>query len=492
MELFYNIKRLLNSKNLKARALRSGFWVGSGNASEQGMRMIRNIVLTRILAPEAFGLMAIVLTVNGLFQAFTEVGLKEAIIQNPRGQEQTYLNCTWWISFIRGVLLYAIIYFAAPLISKFYNNNELVSLLRVAFLSMIFISAVSPKSTVAMKQLKYFRWALFYNGGGIIGIITALGLSLVYKNVWALVIGFLVENFSRLILSYILFPYLPGAKFNKEDSRAIFKFAGGMFGLPILTVIFLKTDIFVVGKICNMNDLGLYSMAAGIAWVPFQFITMLSTKIIMPAFSEKQKDKEWINKWAFNAIYSILLIGMPMLIFVCLYGKSLLSTIYGNIYGAVATPFAIIFGVALLRTCSVPIAAVYLSSGQPELHRLFVVVRVVIILSVIVPMVKYFRLNGAAASALIAMAISYVFQVWKLRFLTGLSIRPYFTIFIRGLAISLPVFALWLLANYFSFVKNSNIPAITFMPGLIGCLVSYAIIAKPLLRSVALKNGGKV
>jgi O-antigen/teichoic acid export membrane protein len=70
-------------KTLKARVARGGFWLGIGSSSEQFLRFLRNIILVRVLIPEAFGTMAIILAVNMFFEAFTEVGIKEAIIQNP-------------------------------------------------------------------------------------------------------------------------------------------------------------------------------------------------------------------------------------------------------------------------------------------------------------------------------------------------------------------------------------------------------------------------
>ena len=108
------IKLLASGNSLKARAMKGSFWLGLGSGSEQGLRFLRNIILVRILAPEAFGLMAIVLAVNAAFESFTQIGIKDAIVQNPRGEDDTYLNIAWFMAFGRLILLFITGTFVLP------------------------------------------------------------------------------------------------------------------------------------------------------------------------------------------------------------------------------------------------------------------------------------------------------------------------------------------------------------------------------------------
>ena len=148
-KLTKHIKQLKISTSVKARAARGGIWIGIGSSMEQVFRLIRNMILTRILAPEAFGLMAIVMAVNAAFESFTQVGIQEAIIQNPRGKEKTYLNGAWWFASVRAAILYGVVFLAAPWIAQFYNNPELTSLMRVAFIGLFFNSIWNaPRATM--------------------------------------------------------------------------------------------------------------------------------------------------------------------------------------------------------------------------------------------------------------------------------------------------------------------------------------------------------
>lgn len=99
-------QQLIAGEGLKAKAARGGAWLAVASGLDQGFRFVRNMILTRLLAPEAFGLMAIVLAVNTFFESFSDVGIDTAVVQNPRSEERPYLNAAWWISFVRALGLY--------------------------------------------------------------------------------------------------------------------------------------------------------------------------------------------------------------------------------------------------------------------------------------------------------------------------------------------------------------------------------------------------
>src|ERR1700733_15278262 len=115
------VERLLLGEGLRAKAVRGGMWLGGGTTGRQGTRLGREMVLTRLVAPRAFGTMAIVMSCSTLLGSLTDVGLKAAIVQNPRGAEDSYLNASWWMGMGRAICLYAIIFAMAPGFSRFFG-----------------------------------------------------------------------------------------------------------------------------------------------------------------------------------------------------------------------------------------------------------------------------------------------------------------------------------------------------------------------------------
>jgi O-antigen/teichoic acid export membrane protein len=180
-------------------------------------------------------------------------------------------------------------------------------------------------------------------------------------------------------------PFLPQFRFDKEQINALFQYSKGLFGLPILYFIYAQADIFVIGKLFSKSDLGLYSMVINLAQTPALLITSLVNPLLMPVFSQKQNDSEWINRAIIQSTKIIMMTGVPLVFFAAFYGNDLLTIIYGTSYAAMAIPFTVYLGITIMRSASVPIANVYLAIGRPELHRLFTGIRAVFIIILIYP-----------------------------------------------------------------------------------------------------------
>lgn len=422
MEIIEKIIKTVRDRGLKGKSIRGGIWLGAGIGFDRILRLGRNVILTRILAPEIFGVMAIIMAIDRLFEAFTEIGINKAIIQNIDGDKDTFLNGAWLLAFSRSVLLYGAAFAAAPWIASFYDNSELAPLIRFASLSILFNGSISPMSHVAIKQMNYKKVVAITQGGAAIGITVTIALSFILNNIWALVYGFVFESFCRLILSYLLCPFLPRLQFDKKQLYSLLNFAKGMLGLPILTFIFMRTDVFVVGKLCSTTELGLYSMAYVLAQVPVETLTSILNNLVLPVFSKKQNDLDWINNSVSHLMVAISAICFPILIFLMCYGEHLLILVYGRPYGAVAVPFVIIFLSSMIRAMGVPIVQVYWALGLPSLNRKFTAIRAFTMLLIIAPAVKFFGLNGAAVSGLIAIMISIVFQLLQMKKMTSFMI----------------------------------------------------------------------
>src|SRR5580698_895475 len=168
---------LLLSEGLRAKALFGGAWLGGASVAEQAVRFARNMVLARLLAPSAFGTMAIVLSSSSLVDTLTDVGVRGAIVQNPRGSEDSYLNAAGWLGMGRALGTYILIFAVAPWIADFYGRPELTCLLRVALLSTLLNAAMSPRSILPQREMKFARWVGISNGGGTCGVILTVVLS---------------------------------------------------------------------------------------------------------------------------------------------------------------------------------------------------------------------------------------------------------------------------------------------------------------------------
>ena len=348
---------LFTSNALRARTMRGGAWLGGGSIAEQASRFGRNMILTRLLVPSAFGAMAIVMSSSAIVGALTEVGVRQAVIQNPRGGEDAYLHSGWWMGLGRALITYVIIFAMAPWVARFYGIADLSGLLRVTLLGSLFDGAMSPRSILAQKEMKLGRWMIISNGGAICGVILTVVLSFVIRDVWTLAIGFASENAFRCLLSYILYPGLPSLGWEHRAARDLYRFSKQAFGLSFLNLIFSRTDIFVLGKLYSTTALGLYAMGVALVLTPSSFITTVLGQTLFPAISHVQHDKEHINRILVEVTSWLILLGLPSVVVIYLCGHSLLSVIYGARYVAAAGPLAVAATVVFFNILNAAITA---------------------------------------------------------------------------------------------------------------------------------------
>ena len=419
---------------LKARVLRGGALMGAGSATEHAVRFLRNMILTRLLMPDALGIMAIILAVNAAFESFTEVGIREAVIQHPQAERQTFLNAAYWFATIRGAVLFTIGCLLTPLLASFYHVTPARNLLMVSFGAILFNGAMSTRAFIALKKMRYVQWVLITQGAALGGVCVTLVLVWILRDLRALVYGYLSEAVLRWVLSFIVCPFKPGFSFEKTQTRELFRFARGMAGVPFLTFMFLQADIFVLGRVVSKHDLGLYGMAGSLAGIPAVFITMFINPILMPAFAQIRDQYERINAALLKATRAMSLISFPICAWVFLFGPVLMRMVYGPAYGAAGTVLAILFCATVLRTMASPIPAVYLGIGRPALNRIFTAIRTGIIVLIIYPGILLFGLEGAAAAGAIAMTIAWIFQIRQMSVLTKLDSKKYVLSVATGLA----------------------------------------------------------
>ncbi len=346
--------------------------LASGSVVERGARLVRNIVLTRLLAPEQFGLMALVLAASQLFEALTEVGVRQAVVQNKNGATREYLNVAWWFSTGRGLGLYLLGWIVAPWLASFYGEPGLTELLRMAFLAMLFNGLTSPGLFVLEKQLKFGWVVLITQGAGLAGTILSLILAIHYHSVWSLVIGYVAEAVFRCAGSFLVCPIRPRLRFDREAAVELFRFSRGMVGLPILAYLFVQADIFVLGRLCSKDVLGYYSMALTLACMPETLFSSVASPLVLPVLSEMQEQKERLRGNILRMTKVLYLFGLPTMVCLSIFARPILSITYGSGYAQVRWVYAVLcIYCYFLHGRRTFIVSAYIAIGRPELHRSF-------------------------------------------------------------------------------------------------------------------------
>lgn len=454
-----NKTTLIKGSSLKAHCVRSSVVLGIGAFVAKFLGFGSKVVLTRLLVPQVMGLMVLILSITSLLEVLAEIGLKQSVIQNKKGARSEFLNITWWFQILRGAGLYAVGFFVAPLLCRFYFANkpeiltlyrmpELVALVRTAFLTFLFWGIASPRAYVLEKEFRFGKTVFLNQGSAILGSVITIVLAFVMRNIWAVIIGFISMGVLRCLFSYILCPFRPRLSFDRPSFKEILEFSRGMLGLPILTYIAFNIDILVAGKLVSADLFGMYGMALVLARAPWDLFGRIINPVLLPAFAEKQDDKGALCKAVLKITKFTTLFGFPLVALAIICSKTILSLVFGEQYSAVAVPFSLLCIYVLLIIQSIILSNVFFALGQPEKQRLFVVSSVLTLIILIYPAVKTFGPTGAALSLLIANFVALCLQIVVIRKTIRIKIREYIFGWLPGLGLSLFVFLFVRLLRY--------------------------------------------
>ena len=468
---FVTITDKIKGGSLKARSARGAAVLGIGTVGERFLRLVRNMILARILAPDAFGTMAMVIAASSIFETLSDVGIRQSVIQNTRGANANYLNVAWWFQSLRGFGFCVIGFLAAPWISRFYDMPELPSLLRVAFIVMVFNGLMSPRVYVLEKKFQFGRVVFLTQGSGLLSTLLTIGLAFYLKNVWALVVGLVAEAVVRCMLSYVLCPFQPRLSIDRECFSDLLKFAKGMLGLAFLSIVVRQTDILVLGKIVSGEQLGMYYLALQLAYQPVLLFERMIGKVLLPAFAEKQDDKESIYRAMLAIVRTTAVFGVPLLAFLIICAGPILSVVYGSQYAQVSVPFSLLCLWGLVCTQGIVVSSILIGVGLPHLHRRAVALRAVILIGLIYPAIIFWGLSGAAIAVLTAYSVALVVPFVWMRRLINLKFNEYALSWLPGLATSLIVIAPTILLT----CLRQTGPVLSMAVGVVSCLGAWSV-----------------
>lgn len=272
--------------SLKSRTIRGTLWTTGGYGAQQVLRLGTNLVLTRLLSPQMFGLMSLVnVFILGL-QGFSDVGIGPAIIQSKRGDDPSFLNTAWTIQVVRGFALGAMSCLIAWPVAKLYGEQQLMWLLPVAGIGAVIAGFNSTALFTLNRHLEVGKLTLRNLVGQVAGAVVMVSWAMVHRSVWALLAGNLAAAVATLVFSYTL---LPGERnylhWDRTAAREMMKFGRWIFVSTVLTFLALEADRFIFGKLISMSELGVYGVASMMAALPTTAILKLGGSVIFPAYS---------------------------------------------------------------------------------------------------------------------------------------------------------------------------------------------------------------
>ncbi|MFT8776489.1 MAG: lipopolysaccharide biosynthesis protein [Gluconacetobacter liquefaciens] len=284
------------------------------------------LVLTRILLPADFGLVAIAASLCGLTEAILELQINQALLRLPTVARLHY-DTAFTIGLIRGVVLMAVLVASAFPVARFYHDARLFPLVCFLGLSPFMRGIVSPRMVAFQKQLSFWRdFAIELSGKGI-SFVFGTVIALLTHSYWAIALNTVIYSGAMMAQSYYFAPYRP--RLSLREIHVFAGFAGWMTMAQIVSALNWQFERLLLGKVMNRSALGMFSTAIDITNIPFLALFTPMARPLLAAFSHLSEDRERLAASYQKASVAMATVGLPLLIGESLVADSTVRVVVG-------------------------------------------------------------------------------------------------------------------------------------------------------------------
>ncbi|MDD4772395.1 MAG: lipopolysaccharide biosynthesis protein [Eubacteriales bacterium] len=301
-----------NNNNLTQQAFSGMIWKFLEKIGGQGIQFIIQIVLARLLLAEEYGLVGLLTIFIAISDVFILQGLTTALIQKKNADDIDF-SSVFFANIVISLLLYAILFLIAPLIAIFYNEPQLVNIMRVLSLNVI-IGAIPAVHNAILSRNLDFKKSFYRNIAntltqGIVGIT----LALLGFGVWALVYSKIAGTMIGAIVLWITVCWKPRKVFSVKRIKKLFSFSSRILGTNLLNTIFSNIHSLIIGRYYTASDLGYYQRGQQIPQMAMGAVDGSMTAVLYPAFSKIQNDMALLNKALRRSIKTSMYVVLPVL-----------------------------------------------------------------------------------------------------------------------------------------------------------------------------------
>lgn len=336
--------RVMQGDGLRAKALRGSGWTLAGFGAQQILRLGSTLILTRLLFPEAFGIMSLASVFMSGLQMFSDIGIRPSIIQNKRGEEPDFLNTAWTIQIFRGFALWAIACAIAYPVSVIYDNTTLFPILCVIGATAAIRGFQTTGYATANRKLSLGKLTLVELVTQAVGIVATVIWAMFQPTVWALAGGALIASVLSVTMGFqVLSTHPHRLRWDASAVNELLSFGKWIFVSTALTFLSQSGDRLLLPKILSINDLTFYTLAMTFLLIPMNVLRQIAGKVLLPVYSEvlNKGGTERVNKVSSRfSLLSAPAFAVPILLI--FGGDWLVSVMYDARYAAAGPALSIL------------------------------------------------------------------------------------------------------------------------------------------------------
>jgi len=396
--------------SLKDKSIKGFLWDFSGRIGLQGVGFIVSIVLARLLAPEEFGLLAIITVFINLASVFLDFGFSTALIQRQDIKEEHY-SAVFYLNVVMGFVLATIVFLLAPLIGRFYSNEVLANVTRLMAVGILISSFGNVMRARLRRVMDFKSMSLASIYAAIISGLLAMYLAFKGYGVWSLAVQSVVNQLLANVFLYFFCKHKIRFKLNLLALIDLWPFSSRIFFSGLLDTIFLNIDALIIGKLINPATLGYYQRAKSLEYFGFRYTASTLSSVLLPGLSSLQDDHVKLRQVVLNIFQLLLFVSFLGSGLLLVGGREFIIILFSAKWEPSVTYFQILIAGAFASQVFSLFYNVLLSTGNVKKYLLINIISKGL-LFINFGVLLLFGLNSYLVGFVIIQILTYFFGLW--------------------------------------------------------------------------------
>ena len=390
------------------------------------IKLISSIILTRILAPEAYGIMILLMSIATFFELISDLGMLTVMLRHERGDDQAFINTMWTIRLIRNCVNCFLLVTLAPIIAKIFATPELKAVIRVYAIVLIIHACESMSFMLAARHRKNRIVAYINLFATAVTTPAIIFCSLIYRDYHGMLYGIILQTLITTVASHFFYrDRRPRIQLEPAASRDLFAFSKFVIPSSIIAMLLSQFDKFIFLKLFDLRLFGIYGIAGGLASPATGLGDQLSRAVLFPRCAEYARSNPktaHLNFYHNNSLIFIAILAFPPI--VAGAADVIVQLLYDERYAYASVIVRAFLARGVLNTLAVTTEHLLLALGFSHITLVACVLRLCWLIPGCLLGFYYFGFPGFLYAAMLE-PLPQLIYLWHLQFKEGMLIVKY-------------------------------------------------------------------
>lgn len=344
-------------KSIQNTVITNMLWRFAERCGAQGVSFLVSVILARLLLPEEYGVVSLITVFTTILNLFMDSGFKNALIQK-RDADQTDYSTVFYFNVFMGVLLYLLMYGAAPVIARFYNKEYIVPYIRVMSLTLILGGINGVQTAVVAKKMEFKRFFYSTLGGTVVSAVIGIWMAYQGWGVWALIAQNLTNQTINTVILWFTVRWRPSFVFSFKRLKPLFRYGSKLLGSSLLNSLTSNLSSLVIGKVYSSDLLAYYDKGRRIPSLVIENLQSSVQSVLFPVIAERQEHPEHVKAILRRSFTTAAYCIFPCMMGIAVCAEPLIRLLYTQTWISMV-PYlqlwCIIFAFYLLHTADLQV-----------------------------------------------------------------------------------------------------------------------------------------